>query len=772
MPAPGRLKSLTLTAFRGSTTTFKLDFEKSKKLTLIYGENGTGKTTICDAFEFLSREKVGSLENRGMGKGLEKFWPTAGKPVTALAVDLETSAVKCSGRIVGAKVSISPIAARPRIELLRQRQILELIQAQPAARYDAIKRFIDISDFEASEEALRQFIKSLTDKREDAQQAEDQSLLELQGFYEAAGESADINAVIWAKQKLAEPSGNLDEDIIAIGKLRSAFDALKAFPERVETRQAAVTTAETALADAETALAAVAQAAINGAADILAVLEAGSHFLHAHPDATECPLCGSEENAANLANDVASRLVCLAGLRAATATHRQHTTALTAAKNALAQIDSDYGKAIAIYTAAKYSHDWKADVQLPTDVPPTDLPLLTDWLGTNEATAQTWPAVEASWREEKKFTAALKLASERYNSNLASRTELDVLLPKMEEALKICIEQRQEFINNVISEIAQEVGKLYEKVHPGEGLDTIALPLDPKKRASIELEANFSGHDVPPQAYFSQSHLDTLGLCVFLALATRDRADETVLILDDVLGSVDEPHVERVIGIIYEISAKFQHTIVTTHYRPWREKFRWGLLKPDQDCQFVELTSWSLSHGLMLSGSIPEIVRLKSLLHEAAPDVQSICSKAGVILEALLDFLTLKYGCAVPRRSHGTYTLGDLLPAINKQLLAALKVEILDHAAIDSPTVSVVHLKPILDDIANIVTARNVIGAHFNPSAFGLYPDDGIRFAKHVEQLADALICPEHGWPTKAKSGSYWQNSGDTRRLHPLRKPG
>ena len=94
MTTPATLKSLTLTAFRGSAGTFKLDFEKGKKLTLIYGENGTGKTTICDAFEFLAFERIGSLEERGMGKGLEKFWPTAGKPANALAVELETSATK------------------------------------------------------------------------------------------------------------------------------------------------------------------------------------------------------------------------------------------------------------------------------------------------------------------------------------------------------------------------------------------------------------------------------------------------------------------------------------------------------------------------------------------------------------------------------------------------------------------------------------------------------------------------------------------------------
>ena len=112
MAASAPLKSLTLTAFRGSAATFTLDFEKNKKLTLIYGENGTGKTTICDAFEFLAFERIGSLENRGMGKGLEKFWPTAGKPATALAVDLETHTSKCSGRIVDKKVSVSPVSAR------------------------------------------------------------------------------------------------------------------------------------------------------------------------------------------------------------------------------------------------------------------------------------------------------------------------------------------------------------------------------------------------------------------------------------------------------------------------------------------------------------------------------------------------------------------------------------------------------------------------------------------------------------------------------------
>ncbi len=771
MSAPVTLKAITLSAFRGSSSTFRLDFEKGKKLTLIYGENGTGKTTICDAFEFLAQGKIGSLENLGMGKGLEKFWPTAGKSASALAVELETSAAKCSGKFVNKLVSVSPAAARPRIELLRQRQILDLFQAAPAKRYDAIKRFIDIEAFEQSEEALRQLSKTLIAQKSQAQTAEQESLAALQESYEAAGKPAGVNAVDWARQKLAAPAASLTADIAALARMRVTASALNEFPTRFDTRATAVTSAKEKLAEADQALSAAIATATQGAGDLLPLLQSGRNYLHAHPATDECPLCQSKENIVGLAAKLDAKLEGLAVLTSANSEKGAKQSALAKAEGALAQVQADYQNAVGAFSAAQSGHKWSPSLPLPAAPPPSDPSTLAIWLAALEPIAASWAETEAAWRDESKFLGQLKASVQRYETNAASVLELATLIPKIEQALAESVDERQKFTDSIIAEIAQDVGKLYESVHPGEGLDKIALQLDPARRASLNLGANFEGHEVPPQAYFSQSHLDTLGLCVFLALAARDRASETILILDDVLGSVDEPHVERAIGMVYEVSKKFQHTIVTTHYRPWREKFRWGLLKPDQVCQFVELSTWSLGNGLALSGSVPEIVRLKSLLSETPPDVQSICGKSGVILEALLDFLTLKYGCAVPRRPGGTYTLGDLLPAINGKLLAALKAETLTHVSGAQPTISALQLKPILDDITKIASARNVMGAHFNPSAFDLYPADGIAFAKLVEQLADALICPDHGWPSKDKSGTHWANGGDTRRLHPLKKP-
>jgi energy-coupling factor transporter ATP-binding protein EcfA2 len=772
MSATAPLKLLTIAAFRGSTTAFTLPFEKNRKLTLIYGENGTGKTTICDAFELLAHERVSSLDEYGLGKGLEKYWPTVGKMVGDLSVTLETGAGTCSGKMLGKEVFVTPATSRPKIELLRRQKILDLIKAQPAERYEAIRRFIDITAFEASEEALRQQAKALVAERKIAEQAEGQSLQELQDFYEAAGEPAGLNAVTWAKQKIAEPIINLDDDIAAIGKLRAAFEALRAFPGRAEMLEKAMATAASALAEADTALTEAAAAGASRAADTLVLLEAGSKYLRDHPATTECPLCCSQEKAAGLVDALAVRLADLEALRAATRTRQECATALITTQNAVTQLYTDFANALAQYATAKNSHPWNAVMSLPSEASDLDLPSLAAWLATNEATAQSWPATESSWRDERKFVHALNAASHRYDQNVAKRAELAALIPKMEEALKHCVEQRQAFTNKIIADIAQNVGMLYELVHPGEGLDKITLPLDPKKRASVELAAKFSGRDVPPQAYFSQSHLDTLGLCVFLALAGRDRPKETVLILDDVLGSADEPHVERVIGMIYEVSKDFRHTVLTTHYRPWRERFRWGSLKPGKPCHFVELMQWSISDGMSRVDSLPEIDLLKSLLTKTPLDIQSICSKAGVILEYALDFLTLRYECRVPRRHGELYTLGDLLPAIDKKLRAALKVEIRDRLTDpDAAPTKIVQLGPILDELSRIAQVRNVIGAHFKSISFELLEQDAIGFASHVVQLVDALSHTDHGWPTNDKSGSYWRNNGDSRRLHPLKKP-
>ena len=75
------------------------------------------------------------------------------------------------------------------------------------------------------------------------------------------------------------------------------------------------------------------------------------------------------------------------------------------------------------------------------------------------------------------------------------------------------------------------------------------------------------------------------------------------------------------------------------------------------------------------------------------------------------------------------------------------------------------------DELGRIAQVRNVMGCHFNELSFDLLDSDGVDFGAKVLELMDALVEPDGGWPKGDKSGSYWANSDDSRRLHPLKKP-
>lgn len=66
-------------------------------------------------------------------------------------------------------------------------------------------------------------------------------------------------------------------------------------------------------------------------------------------------------------------------------------------------------------------------------------------------------------------------------------------------------------------------------------------------------------------AHDSELHLDTLGLCVYLALAKQ--SGNALVVLDDVLMSVDDPHLDRAVDLISEEASHFGHVIITTHSR-------------------------------------------------------------------------------------------------------------------------------------------------------------------------------------------------------------
>ena len=180
--------------------------------------------------------------------------------------------------------------------------------------------------------------------------------------------------------------------------------------------------------------------------------------------------------------------------------------------------------------------------------------------------------------------------------------------------------------------------------------------------------------------------------------------------------------------------------------------------------------SWDITAGIRHGRSPMAVEELQEL--EAAPrlDRQAAASKAGILLEQLLDQLTRRYRCRLPRKDEAAYTLGELADAVDTKLARILRSEqIDDHGAWQSS-----ELKPLIDAATDYTWVRNQVGAHFNIKSAAI-PDPMIReFSKRVLALAEVMICRSCGQlPNKNKTGEYWECGGKCgkARLRPLQAP-
>ncbi|MEO5582074.1 MAG: hypothetical protein ABIR66_05245, partial [Saprospiraceae bacterium] len=298
--------------------------------------------------------------------------------------------------------------------------------------------------------------------------------------------------------------------------------------------------------------------------------------------------------------------------------------------------------------------------------------------------------------------------------------------------------------------------------------------LSPRKRASLEILADFhTSSRITPQSVYSESHLDTLGVCIFIALAKKYGDGDSIIILDDLVNSVDEQHLDRFIELLHQESIHFSQVILTTHYRPWRDRYFYNRA-PGGNVHFLELRNWSKEKGIRVYQSKIALQELAQSLNESELfDRQYISSEAGRILENILDFLSLKYSCRLARKLRTDYSLRELLDSFSKGLKSLMKVEHFSREKDGNLTLfNSYELKTILDELIGLNVVRNQIGAHFNFDGSLISDKDVIEFGNLTIRFARLLICPESGaFPSRNISGSYWETKSGIIRLHPLVDP-
>jgi hypothetical protein len=218
-------------------------------------------------------------------------------------------------------------------------------------------------------------------------------------------------------------------------------------------------------------------------------------------------------------------------------------------------------------------------------------------------------------------------------------------------------------------------------------------------------------------------------------------------------------------ALLHEEATNFNQVIITTHYRPWRDRYRWAK-GPTANTQVIELGPWTLQNGLQAGQFLTALAELREHLAKTTCDRQVVASKAGIVLESLLDFITLKYHCAIPRNVRNEFTLGDLASGIDSKLGKELRIS--KHTTTSANKTDTV-LKPLIDACISEQWIRNAVGCHFSALGSEITDGDVRKFCENVLALAAQVICDSCGMlPTRRPSGSYWQCKCGKLELYPL----
>lgn len=778
-----RISKLTISSFRAATCKADILFDAKKPVSLIFGENGTGKSTIADAIDFICNRRFGSLESYSLGQGVQakKYIPSLGSDAIATFVEVSIDGQTWKAVLKKDKPEVSPSEGCPPARVLRRNNILQFIEQQAKGRYEALKQFIDLPGIEKSEASLRDAHKDADSTFNESARALSQAMDQLEKVWQAE-EKPGIDALSWAATEAAQDVSILQASIASIEITLRSFqeleDAINAADEAGKALQLAKQQVDKAIQNQQQ----VESVEALQSSDLVKLLDDARGFIREQETLKNCPLCEQSIEKNQLLDRLDERIQSMSALKVAVEV-TEHAKKQLESKEAVVHQEKSKvcqkGQALALTLSSSSLDEIKTlgihwavystllDGQDPNDVRESQAKDLLVQALPSRALLTSRKEREAKSRNHHN---AVKNYYDTIIDKQSKSKELEALTKKLKMALDILSEKRKEFVDNVLTEIATEAERLYSTLHPTEGIGKIRFYLKPKAIGSLEFDANFNGVEgIPPQAYYSESHLDTLGVCVFLALTKHFKRKDMIVVLDDVLTSVDSPHLDRFMNMLHDEAGHFGQVIVTTHYRPWRDRYRWAK-GPAANTQVVELGPWDLQSGIQTGDFCTAAEELAAALTSPKIDRQAVASKAGILLESLLDFITLKYRCAIPRNSRGEYTLGELVSGVDSKLAKELKCR---KENTTSSSKTEIPLKPLIDAATAITWVRNSVGCHFNSLASDITDGEVKTFGKNVLNLSSHLICPScQMLPTRRPSGSFWQCRCGQIELFPLIYPG
>ena len=771
-----KLSKLHISSFRGATKPVDIPFEKGKKITMIYAENGNGKSTIADALICLLTSDKGSIDDKS---GTEPRFIKS-LDATNAKIELHTDSEIYSATLSGTSRNFvkSNHESIPELRYLRRSQIVDLLNRKATERYEKLKSYIDVSGIIKSEEELRKLVRDTDSEVERLVSVIKNAKSTLEATWLKEGSPSD-EMLVWAKAESEKDLTKEDIQLKQVDDLSKQWTAIQSKYSEIQQFIKDVGDAKMVHNTTLEELQKLQEKNTTSNADLLTLLTQAKNFIAGQQAIDACPVCDNsiEKNTVvkSLGEKIASMSAIGAAAQSVEKAKKDWDDKVAIQKRAVELFSNlliKYQNAIAKYKTsvpeiAAYIDGISTDVK-------TNYQFYQDNLFQLSAISQR---IEADKEKYIKSINQHNSIKQQYKSIIESSKKFDQkskLSLAASKALDIVEKSRKEFYDNELSSISDDVERMYQLLHKDEMLGGIRLFLNPQFKQSLELQAKFYAEEgLTPQSVYSESHLDTLGICIFLALAKKYSKGDTILVLDDVVMSVDENHLDRFIELLHEESKHFSQIIITTHYRPWKDRYRTHRA-PGEKVHFIELRKWSKESGIRVQNGRVELQELELALNDLTYfDRQVISSKSGIILENILDFLSDVYEYYLPKRKSLKYTLGELIDTLQPKYLKNIHtihtVKQKDESGQINEVEITFQLQPIVDALKRLYFIRNQVGAHFNLEQ-DVSDDDVELFGHTTLELGKALVCNETGQLPVKKTADHWKSKNGTVRLYPSKK--
>lgn len=265
----------------------------------------------------------------------------------------------------------------------------------------------------------------------------------------------------------------------------------------------------------------------------------------------------------------------------------------------------------------------------------------------------------------------LTLCQERLEVFREASRKLKIANDKTERAKKILetyTSTSDRILQGLYRTVQDDFAKLYKIINTDDEA-SFAASLEPSS-GKLGFDVDFYGRgSFPPGAYHSEGHQDGMGLCLYLALMRHILGSNfTFAVLDDVLMSVDSGHRREVCKMLKQEFPSTQF-ILTTHDRIWLKHMKTESLIGDASS--IEFRTWDVDHGPTEWEGRSVWEEIEKNLKEN--DVHHAASLLRTYMEYESHELCHRLRASVQFRADAQHQLGDLLPPATSQLTSLYK---------------------------------------------------------------------------------------------------